>query len=80
MAACLPNAEQRKSILRFALRRQSKELQPRQGETDRKAGSGLRQVDNHGDADGAVHMMLQNGSFDACMSVAARFLHGDLIS
>jgi hypothetical protein len=40
----------------------------------------LRQVDNHGDADGAVHMMLQNGSFDACMSVAARFLHGDLIS
>ena len=65
---------------RFLLRRQSKELQPRQGETDRKAGSRLRQIDDADDADGAVHAMLQNGSFDACMSVAARFLYGDLIS
>ena len=40
---------------------QSKELQPREGETDRKAGSGLRQVDDDGDADDGAHVSLQSG-------------------
>ena len=33
----------------------SKKLQPRKGKTDRKAGSGLRQADDDGDADDGAH-------------------------
>ena len=39
---------------------QSKESQPRDGETDRKANNGLRQVDDDSDADGA-HVSLKSG-------------------
>ena len=38
-----------------------KELQPRDGETDRKADNGLRQVDDDGDADDGAHVSLQSG-------------------
>jgi hypothetical protein len=41
---------------------QSKELQPRDGEADRKANNGLCQVDDDGDADGSAHVSLQSGS------------------
>jgi hypothetical protein len=40
---------------------QSKEPQPRDGETNRKANNGLRQVDDDGDADGSAHLSLQSG-------------------
>jgi hypothetical protein len=40
---------------------QSKESQPRDGEADRKADNGLRQVDDDGDADDGAHVSLQSG-------------------
>ena len=39
----------------------SKETQPRERKTDRKANSGLRRVDDDGSADGGAHVGLQNG-------------------
>ena len=39
----------------------TKDTQPRERETDRKANSGLDQVDDDGDADCGAHVRLQNG-------------------